>query len=309
MNSIPRCSVITIFFNAEPYLAEAIESVLAQTDQDFELLLVDDGSRDDSTAIALDYARRMPQRVRYLAHEGHVNRGMSATRNLGMREARGEFVAFIDADDFWRPEKLADQVAIMRQYPELGAVCGAVNYWRSWSGGVDAIVPTGRVHDAPVAPPETSLDLYPLGAAAAPCPSDLMFRRDILERLGGFEAHFSGPRQLYEDQALLAKLYLEAPVYFSSRVWLDYRQHNESCVSTVTALGQRNKVRRYFLEWFGDYLRRTGHDRNPRVHRAWAKARRRSRHPRLYAAMGEVSLTSLRRRLGAVRRKLMRPAS
>jgi len=306
MNPIPRSTVITIFFNAEPYLVEAIESVLAQSDQDFELLLVDDGSTDGSTAIALDYARRIPGRVRYLEHETHANRGMSATRNLGIREARGEFIAFIDADDVWRPKKLAEQVEVMRRHPELGAVCGAVNYWRSWSGGVDVIVPTGRVQDKPVAPPEASLDLYPLGTAAAPCPSDLMFRRDILERLGGFESHFSGPRQLYEDQALLAKLYLEAPVYFASQVWLDYRQHANSCVVTVTNQGLRDDVRRYFLEWFGDYLRRTGHDRSPRVRRAWARASWRSRHPRLYAAMRKATLPRLRSRFGVVRAKFVK---
>ena len=60
---------------------------------------------------------------------------MSASRNLGMREARGELIAFIDADDCWRSNKLTEQIAIFDEHPRVDACCGAVNYWRSWSGG------------------------------------------------------------------------------------------------------------------------------------------------------------------------------
>lgn len=279
---LPRCSVIIIFFNAERYLVDAIESVLRQTERDFELLLVDDGSSDRGTRIALCYAQSMPNRVRYLEHEGHANRGMSATRNLGIDHARGEFIAFIDADDAWRPTKLADQLEIMRRHPELGAVCGSVNYWRSWGAGEDAIVPTGHVQDQVVASPEAVLALYPLGKAAAPCPSDLLLRRNLVERLGGFEADFTGSCQMYEDQAFLAKLYLHAPIYFSSQVWLDYRRHGESIVEKVKADGRYNEVRSYFLEWLGNYLRHTGHDRDARVRRVWEQAVWTHRHPYLH---------------------------
>ncbi|HEX8089705.1 MAG TPA: glycosyltransferase family 2 protein, partial [Blastocatellia bacterium] len=94
-------SVIIIFLNAEEFIAEAIESVFDQTYSDWELLLVDDGSTDASAEIALRYAAGYRGRVRYLEHEGHQNRGMSASRNLGIASARGEFVAFLDADDVW----------------------------------------------------------------------------------------------------------------------------------------------------------------------------------------------------------------
>jgi glycosyltransferase involved in cell wall biosynthesis len=95
----PRVSVICIFYNAERFFAEAIESVLAQEGISFELLLVDDGSSDASTAMARDYAERFPEVVRYLQHDGHANLGMSATRNLGLARARGEYVALIDRFD------------------------------------------------------------------------------------------------------------------------------------------------------------------------------------------------------------------
>jgi glycosyltransferase involved in cell wall biosynthesis len=275
----PTVSVVTTFLNGERYLAAAIDSVLAQSWEDFELLLVDDGSTDGSTGLAKGYADREP-RVRYLEHPGHANRGTAASRNRGIVVARGTFLAVIDADDVWRPEKLDEQLAIMRRYPELGMVCGAVNYWRSWAGELDEIIPTGHISNVVVRPPEASLALYPLGTAAAPCPSDLLLRLDAVRAVGRFEEHFFGPRQLYEDQAFLAKLYLAYPVYFSDRVWLDYRQHPESCVAVVTRDGQYDDVRSYFLTWFRGYLMRKP-DPPPRVLRAVDRALRPYRFPRL----------------------------
>jgi glycosyltransferase involved in cell wall biosynthesis len=274
----PRTSVIIIFFNGEEFLEEAISSVMAQTVHDFELLLCDDGSHDASTTIAKDWVSRHPDKVRYLEHEGHVNRGMSATRNLGIRGARGEFIAFLDADDVWRPEKLAEQVAVMDAHPELGMVSGTVRYWRSWAGGEDDLVPTGHVQGRVVRPPETSLALYPLGTASAPCPSDMLLRTAAVESVGGFEEHFSGIRQMYEDQGFLAKLYLAWPVYFSDAVWLDYRQHTDSIMATVHRQGGYDEVRSYFLTWFERYLAERSRT-PPAVRRAVTRALRPYRRP------------------------------
>ena len=94
--SCPRVSVITPFLDNEVFLPEAIESVLAQTFKNWEYLLVDDGSGPEATAIAKQYANRFSGRIRYLEHPGHLNRGISASRNLGVHHARGEFIAFLD---------------------------------------------------------------------------------------------------------------------------------------------------------------------------------------------------------------------
>ena len=90
MGSAPLVSAVIIFRNAERFLREAIESVFAQTYRHWELLLVDDGSTDASTKIALEYARENPDRVRYLAHHDHQNLGKSASRNVGLRHAAGK---------------------------------------------------------------------------------------------------------------------------------------------------------------------------------------------------------------------------
>lgn len=249
-SNAPRVTVITIFHNAEAFFREAVESVLAQDFEDFELLLVDDGSTDTSTAIAREY-ETSDRRIRYLQHPGHVNRGMSATRNLGLSEARGEFVAFIDADDRWRPQKLREQVELLDTMPDIDAVGGSVLYWKSHSGGADRVVPTAHVQNRPILPGEASVKLYPLGRANAPSMSDLLFRRSSIARVGGFEEEFTGA---YEDQAFLAKFYLESSLYFTRTIWSDYRIHPASCMAGVFRERRYHDDRRTFLEWFESYL-------------------------------------------------------
>jgi glycosyltransferase involved in cell wall biosynthesis len=272
--------VICIFYQAERYLREAVDSVLAQDFRDFELLLVDDGSTDGGTSIAKGYQSANPDRVRYVEHPDHVNHGMSATRNLGLQHAVGELIAFIDADDRWRPSKLTDQVALIDRMPEVDAVCGAVKYWLSHSGGEDEVIVTGHVLDRPIRPIDALLNLYPLGRGDPPCPSDLLMRRTIVDAVGGFEASFTGPLQLYEDQAFLLKFYLRGTIYFSAKVWLDYRLHEQSCTSWVHREGLRPEVRRQCLEWFEVYLRTTPYRSNLRIRLALFRALRPYRFPR-----------------------------
>jgi glycosyltransferase involved in cell wall biosynthesis len=280
MSAPARVSVILIFHDAEDYLAEAIESVLAQDDQDFELILVDDGSTDASSEIARAYARS--ERVRCVQFPRRQNRGRSAARNLGLQHARGEFVAFIDADDRWAPGKLREQVQLLAAMPEIDAVCGAVNYWRSWNQGADDRVPTGHVEHTVVNPPDALLFWYPLGKAHAPSMSDLLMRTASVRSVNGFEDRFAAA---YDDQAFLTKFYLQSAIYVSSKVWSDYRLHDRSCMATLLKEGGYHAARSRFLNWFEGYL----NDRPERQEAAVMAALRRAllpyRYPYLRPAM------------------------
>ena len=100
----PLISCVVPVFNGERYLGEALDSILAQTYRPLELLVVDDGSTDGAAALVTRYR----DQTRPLFQP---NAGQAAARNLGLSVARGEFVAFLDADDLWHPEKLARQMA------------------------------------------------------------------------------------------------------------------------------------------------------------------------------------------------------
>ena len=108
MNITPKISVIVPVYNAEKYLHRCIDSILSQTFTDFELLLIDDGSKDGSGAICDEYAAK-DNRVRVFHKE---NGGVSSARNLGLDNACGEWVTFVDADDYVRPSYLATYIEI-----------------------------------------------------------------------------------------------------------------------------------------------------------------------------------------------------
>ena len=116
----PLVSVVMPVYNTAQYLAEAVDSILAQSYQDFELIAVNDGSRDRSPDI-LDRYRKLDSRVRVLNHG--TNQGIPASRNRGMLDARGKYIAVMDSDDISVRDRLSKQVTFMETHPEVG-LCG-----------------------------------------------------------------------------------------------------------------------------------------------------------------------------------------
>lgn len=253
MNSEPLVSVITIFLNGESFIVEAIESVLAQTYSTWELLLVDDGSNDGSSKIAISYADRYPDKVKYLEHQNHANRGMSATRNLGISHASGKYVAFLDADDFWYPTKLQEQVAILEANPEAVMLYGNTQYWYSWQEGnqVKDFIPGLKLISNQIYNPPRLLPLYIDSRLSTPCTCSIILRRDKIEDIGYFEESFRG---MNEDQAFYAKVCLQAPVYVSDRCWDRYRQHADSQCNISESHGETQILRFEYLSWLENYL-------------------------------------------------------
>ena len=284
-------SVVLCFLNEERFVAEAIESVLGQRYSDWEMILVDDGSSDRSTEIARGYAMHNEGRIQYIDHPGHVNRGLSPSRNVGMKAARGKYVAFLDADDVWSPQKLAEQVELLEAHPQAAGIYGALRYWKSWETGAegdDEISYPDVGKDSLVAPPRLLLECYPLGKGTPPAPSDLMVRRDVAWRIGGFEEGFVAPYHLYEDQAFLAKLYLQESIYVAGECWTKYRLRPESICATSSSPDVYRKVQLYFYQFLKGYLRQTGND-TAEIWTAVRRAERRARHPRLWWALGRLT--------------------
>jgi glycosyltransferase involved in cell wall biosynthesis len=247
----PCVSIVTIAFNGEAFLAEAIDSALAQTFTDYELIVVDDGSTDGTRAIAEAYRARRPETIRVLQHADGGNHGMSAARNLGLAAARGEFLAFLDADDVWAPEKMAEQVVILRAHPDVGLVYGRARIWRSWSGeGEDFFYDLGVAPDQAHRPP--GLFRRQLrNADQTPTTSGSMMRTALVRAVGGCESEFRG---MFEDQVLFAKLLLRTSAYVSSAVWFNYRQHPASASARSAAAGGDEAARLRYLAWLADHL-------------------------------------------------------
>src|SRR5437867_1279561 len=299
MNSKPLVSAIIIFFNEEKFLQEAIESVWSQTYDNWELLLVDDGSSDASTQIALQYASQYPEKVRYLEHHGHKNQGMSASRNLGIRHAEGKYIAFLDADDVWLPKILEEQLAILEAHPAAALVYGPIQWWYSWTGNPEDIrqdhlhalsTPTNTL----VKPP-TPLIQCLQGQGLKP--SGYLIRRETVEEVGGFEEAFRG---LNEDQVFCAKVCLKETVFVSDQCWYKYRQHPDSACAVAKQTAQFHPTRSMFLHWLEGYLAKQG-AKHIEVWKVMKKELRPYRHPVLHRL-----LTRGRYRVGQMERLLKR---
>ena len=256
MNDKPLVSVITPFYNTAPkFMEEAIQSVFAQTYDNWELILVNDGSASPSTDLARSYAAGDPGRVFYIEHPDRLNRGHSASRNLGIRNSKGKYIAFLDADDIWLPRKLEDQLAILETCPEAGMVYANTKYWHSWTGKPEDALrdyfPELGVESNVLHPPLALLPLFLTGTAAVPSMNSLLIRSDAIMRSGLFDESF---QSLYGDQHFYAKLCISEYIYVSNN-WYDlYRQHPESMTSSVEKSRKEIQTRSYFLHWLEEYL-------------------------------------------------------
>ena len=170
---MPRVSAIIPTYNRKAFVLEAIESVLAQTYKDYELIVVDDGS-DDGTAEAL---KQYGERIRYV-YQRHG--GVSTGRNRGLELARGEFIAFLDSDDLWLPKKLQMQVAFMDANPQA-QICYTDEIWIRRGVRVNP-----RKKHA-----KYSGWIYPYCLPLCIIsPSSALMRRDIFAEVGSFDPAF-----------------------------------------------------------------------------------------------------------------------
>jgi glycosyltransferase involved in cell wall biosynthesis len=238
----PLVSVVMPVFNAAPYLREAIDSVLTQDYPALEMIVVDDGSTDGSTEILRSYG----DRIRVLAQE---RRGPAAARNIGVRQARGDYIAFHDADDFWMPHKLTEQVALMREAPQFAIVFGQFAYWRA-----DA---TGRFPDPllALAHPETWEIKQPLSGylyvdelldSCIPMITPLI-RREVFDALNGFdESLLSG-----SDYDFWLRATFRFQTHKMNRCQALYRIHEQGVTGTPRAVNFGYVLLKRAVDTFG----------------------------------------------------------
>jgi glycosyltransferase involved in cell wall biosynthesis len=251
-------SVIICFFNAKKFLKEAIKSVFAQTYKHWELLLIDDGSTDRSTKIARQYAERYPQKVSYIEHAKHRNLGTSVSRNVGINKSNGEYIAFLDSDDVWLPQKLEEQIQIMTSHPKVAMVYGPALQWYNWSdepvkGKSDFLQELGVKANIVIESPNL-LKEFLKNENIVPSPSGVLVRRKIICREGGFEEKFP---TLFDDQVLYVKICFVSAVFVAGKCWIKYRNHPDSLCYTARN-GKWEYWNQRYWEWVTKYLKEKG---------------------------------------------------
>ena len=198
-----KFSVIIPLYNKAPYIRKALESVLAQTYTDYELIIVDDGSTDGSAEIAEAFLQTPASRLSPLAFRliRQANSGVSAARNNGVAQAHGDYIAFLDADDWWEPTYLERMAQLIEDYPDAGLYACNYVYYKPGKTHVALNIPTGYINYPKAYYKSNAMPVW-TGAAMIP--------RKVFDELGGFPLGI----KLGEDFLLWSKIALQYPVAF-----------------------------------------------------------------------------------------------
>jgi glycosyltransferase involved in cell wall biosynthesis len=205
MDRSPRVSAVIPVFNSERFLAEAIESVLRQTHPRMECIVVDDGSEDNSVAVARSFGERV-------SVVEQSNAGVAAARNRGAAEAHGEVLAFLDADDVWRPERVERQLEAMRRHGAEAVLCA--------STVIGERPPMGRY--VRLRPPQPTLETLLLWRGTVVSPgSCLLIGHEAFDGMGGFDPTLSS----VDDWELLTRLVRRGRLAYVDELLVDTRWH------------------------------------------------------------------------------------
>lgn len=213
---MPKVSVVIPVFNGELFLREAIESVLRQSIKDFEIIVVDDGSSDGTKAIVESFG----DKVRYYYQ---ANAGADRAYNHGISLATGEYVAFLDHDDRWYPDKLETQISIFSRYPAVGLTYSEVDCIDEKGTPIKKKVWAERNHVKKDLLGDATLLLkrqMPVSVPAA-----MMFRREILEQIDGFDSNLRSGGLGHADGKLCILAGEISKVYFAIKPLVQYRVH------------------------------------------------------------------------------------
>jgi glycosyltransferase involved in cell wall biosynthesis len=233
----PTVSIVLPCYNARKWLPESLKSIESQTFSDWELLCVDDGSEDESAELVRNFrSSSCREHVHILQHEMHANRGLPASRNLAVSRAKGKYVALLDADDIWMPEKLEHDISIFEKYGSIGAVMSTAEYFYEDGSAshLDGYVTGDRV----VEPPDYLFECLIAQKNCVPCPSTVAVKLLVLQNAGGFDERFAN----HEDQVFYAKLWLRNKVYISNSCLTRYRRHEQSMVSVSERTGNTQRL-------------------------------------------------------------------
>lgn len=214
MSHDPRVTIWIPSYNHARFLPAALDSALGQTYGDTEVVVVDDGSADDSLHIAESYAARHPAKVRVFTHPGRRNRGISETVNLAFEKSRGQYLSPLPSDDVLHPEKIERQVAFLEARPGLGWVCGPMTFIDEEGRGLDGLAPAGRDFTRDPDPLES---LIARNELAGPT---VLVRRAAFAGAGPHD-----PALVYSDWDFWVRLAAHARLGFLDRPLVKYRVH------------------------------------------------------------------------------------
>lgn len=233
----PLISVCIAAYKADKYLEATLRTVYSQTFKNWELVVTEDGSKDRTEDFVAELAHKIPQRVVYSRHES--NRGLAATRNTGIATAKGDWIAFLDADDLWKPDHLENLVSAS-QIEECDAVySGSIQYDDATWTKLSTRAPSERdLADLPVALYTGRLSIMS---------SAVMIKRESMQRFGPFAMEF---KICSNSEYWLRILFKGGRMIYSGSNTCIYRQHNGGLSGkTANSLTEAARICERYSKW------------------------------------------------------------
>ena len=237
----PLVSVVVPLYNGGKYIESTLTSILSQSYDHYEILVVNDGSTDDGPAKVSTRLEKFPGRIQLLNHPDRGNHGIAASRNLGILNARGTFVAFIDQDDLWLPERLERQVQSLQRFPEAALVYAKCTFVDQ-QGIEKHLRGIHRTYGKGVAGEPQNVFSKLIKEDFIPNLTVLV-RKSCLERVGLLD---EGPRYEYEDWLLLSKLAFFYKVIFIPEVLAKWRMHNSNYSAYIFETGRLSYAEEHY---------------------------------------------------------------
>lgn len=207
---MPNVSVIIPTYQRSHLVSQAIESVLAQTYTDYEIIVVNDGSTDNTKEVLAGFGDRIT-----VIHQ--VNKGLSATRNTAIMAAQGKYIAFLDDDDIWLPDKLEKQIACLELQPNIGLVYSDIFYFND-----QGLLPHTYLQRYPAPPVQDNWVLFVRNLI--PTPSAVVMRRECFDEVGLFDETLKS----CEDYDLWLRLTEKWPIHLLNEPLIRYRRSADS---------------------------------------------------------------------------------
>jgi len=208
-----KVSIIIPTYNGAKYLPQAVESILAQTYDQYEIVIIDDGSTDQTKDIVSDFIDSYPGKIRYIYQD---NAGVSVARNTGIQNSKGRYIAFLDSDDQWLSQHLEKSVMAIESQPSTGLV----------HSNLTRVTESGKTIETPV-----KNEKYVSGKIFEPlflrkgniaC-STVLFKKECCEKVGYFDEQLT--RLGCEDREMWLRIAQQYEIYYIDEVLVHYRVH------------------------------------------------------------------------------------
>ena len=252
--SNPLVSIIIPTFNSEQYIADALESVFVQTYRPIEVIVVDDGSTDKTQLVLKTFKNSIDY-----YYQG--NKGPSASRNTGIKVAKGKYIAFLDSDDLWIKSKLEQQIEMMEGYPDVGLLSGDMQRFSGKQVNVSSMFNKygfdRKFFEDEFYVKDAYRKIYTQGNYIPT--GTVMLRKNCLEKVGYFDENFRHS----EDLDLWLRVSLHFRLAYSKEIWLQRRDHEINLTGDTESMNlSLIKVLEKHEEQYASYITQNGIDSN-----------------------------------------------